>query len=103
MKSFTNFTIFFFLLVAGICAFVFLTLDITEMLRYAQTTNEIEKATHLSLIITYTISTISIVLGGSIIPSFLYQIKRIADNTEKISQNNKIRTIKMVDDENEQE
>ena len=86
MKSFTNFTIFFILLIAGIGAFTFLTLDISEILQYVKA-DEIEKATHLSLIVTYNLSTIGTIMGGSFISVFLYQIKRIADNTEKPQSN----------------
>ena len=82
MKSFTNFVIFFILLIAGIGFFTFIALDISEITQYIKAIDEIEKASHLSLITTYTCTAVGTLAGGSFLSVFLYQIKRIADNIE---------------------
>lgn len=83
MKKFSEFIIFFILLVSGLCGLVCLTIDMSYIFQYFRAINDMAKAEILPSIIDYSIATVSFIIGGSFISVFLYQIKRIADNTEK--------------------
>lgn len=83
MKGLTKFTIFLIILVTLIIVGIFTYTCILNGIAYSSATTDIEKTKYLTAIIQYLIYSLLTLISGFSLAAFLYQVTRIADNTEK--------------------
>lgn len=87
MKKLSNFTIYFIILITIVCSTVLLILGCSELSHYSTATDELVRQGYLSLVTKYFFKMLGVLVGGFALSTFLYQITRIADNTEKEKHN----------------